>query len=250
MVLGYIYRSQRVSTHAPLAGSDILLLSQPRRLARFNPRSPCGERRAILVIVRPFSRFNPRSPCGERQPVRFANGRPICFNPRSPCGERPLNITRGVVPKAQFQPTLPLRGATGGVPSARGDLQVSTHAPLAGSDGKGRGTGARLRVSTHAPLAGSDGPGLRQAEGRAGFNPRSPCGERPHVVVGAVVLPVVSTHAPLAGSDFALRIGDPTAPFQPTLPLRGATLLLALAGSVYGVSTHAPLAGSDWSTKQ
>ena len=34
-----------VSTHAPLAGSDLGFLAELRDLCGFNPRSPCGERR-------------------------------------------------------------------------------------------------------------------------------------------------------------------------------------------------------------
>ena len=62
----------------------------------------------------------------------------------------------------------------------------------------------------------------RRAAGR--FNPRSPCGERPHRGVPAARGHLVSTHAPLAGSD------------APSLADDGTSEL---------VSTHAPLAGSD-----
>ena len=78
-------------------------------------------------------------------------------------------------------------------------------------------------VSTHAPLAGSD---FQQGHCRGsdqGFNPRSPCGERPAACDVSGLLAHVSTHAPLAGSD--CRNGDAggNLGFQPTLPLRGAT---------------------------
>ena len=146
---------------------------------------------------------------------------------------------------ALFQPTLPLRGATG--------RKIAN---------------VRHRwVSTHAPLAGSDTWGASPTASRSSFNPRSPCGERRYLMppeVGGIV----STHAPLAGSDLCKKVtrriingfnprspcgerhlaADVLAPavgFQPTLPLRGAT---ASAWSVQHrrtVSTHAPLAGSD-----
>ena len=82
-----------------------------------------------------------------------------------------------------------------------------------------------LLISTHAPRAGSD-PVIRAARmDYINFNPRSPCGERPSVVVQAGrsgtyfnprspcgerqdrhYLPLhvsrhISTHAPRAGSD-------------------------------------------------
>ena len=78
-------------------------------------------------------------------------------------------------------------------------------------------------VSTHAPLAGSDDALPRHFLLDDGFNPRSPCGERPA----------------------KRRIADEFAMFQPTLPLRGATRLRQLPACGDVVSTHAPLAGSD-----
>ena len=101
-----------VSTHAPLAGSDLPCGKRASAWSSFNPRSPCGERRSDrLTSHQSPTRFNPRSPCGERR--RSSQGSPLghCFNPRSPCGERQhpgLAIAGG----HRFQPTLPLRGAT------------------------------------------------------------------------------------------------------------------------------------------
>ena len=79
------------------------------------------------------------------------------------------------------------------------------------------------RVSTHAPLAGSDTTMIRLLNETRSFNPRSPCGERRH-----------SSYRSAHGS-----------PFQPTLPLRGATKVPVLVADWLTVSTHAPLAGSD-----
>ena len=101
-----------VSTHAPLAGSDRQAPWCTCAGAGFNPRSPCGERRppAAGVASLPMS-FNPRSPCGERPRVRARTRVSHGFNPRSPCGERQLAERIGAG-GAWFQPTLPLRGAT------------------------------------------------------------------------------------------------------------------------------------------
>ena len=122
-----------VSTHAPLAGSDQVEFCITKATEGFNPRSPCGERRVLLLPVHGTNSFNPRSPCGERLLVEFQNILASGFNPRSPCGERhcPSPPTahrsrfnprspcgeRPAVPSvpscsASFQPTLPLRGAT------------------------------------------------------------------------------------------------------------------------------------------
>ena len=114
----------------------------------------------------------------------WRRSRPAYFNPRSPCGERPGG-QRLVPVRAQFQPTLPVRGAT--------------------DDGARQLCGAR--ISTHAPRAGSDV-------------------QHPLHVVRPVV---ISTHAPRAGSDLRVFLtAFVRCLFQPTLPVRGATLLASV----------------------
>ena len=191
----------RVSTHAPLAGSDGAIPRPSRTPSRFNPRSPCGERRG----------------CSR------GTSRAGSFNPRSPCGERRVQV-RLVDPAVPFQPTLPLRGATSRGFPLEGHRQVSTHAPLAGSDWScpPARTGP-TRFNPRSPCG--ERPNVQTGgAGSASFNPRSPCGERRQLVVPFQAVLGVSTHAPLAGSDGPKRDnGKSTLMFQPTLPLRGAT---------------------------
>ena len=79
-------------------------------------------------------------------------------------------------------------------------------------------------VSTHAPHAGSDGRHENTTPThQKSFNPRSPCGERLRALMPCSRL---------------VR-------FQPTLPMRGATLLTTSTRRLTIVSTHAPHAGSD-----
>ena len=123
--------------------------------------------------------FNPRSPCGERR----ARHRPFSLlglvSTHAPlAGSDPLNHAR-VCSLVVVSTHAPLAGSDGPSPLRSAADRVSTHAPLAGSDALG--TGAAVGgdpVSTHAPLAGSD-EGLRvlHVDGHS-FNPRSPCGER------------------------------------------------------------------------
>ena len=118
----------------PLRGATFVQVGYRCRCFCFNPRSPCGERRQRQTCSLMTGGFNPRSPCGERPddptvvsrgvavsthaplagrdaPCRSVGGGGTCFNPRSPCGERPPS--RGYRPsRREFQPTLPLRGAT------------------------------------------------------------------------------------------------------------------------------------------
>ena len=77
----------------------------------FNPRSPRGERLAVISLCRMVSGFNPRSPRGER-------------------------LTAASTPARQrmFQSTLPARGATYNVDYLQTGYHVSIHAPREGSD--------------------------------------------------------------------------------------------------------------------
>ena len=87
----------QVSTHAPLAGSDHCTPARRWRSRRFNPRSPCGERRV--------EHRGPGDGIGGFQPTLPLRGatcwrttgesRPTRFNPRSPCGERPGSRVTG-----------------------------------------------------------------------------------------------------------------------------------------------------------
>ena len=192
----------------------------------FNPRSPRGERHFVLLIVSLLTYFNPRSPRGERQdPARSPASFFSHFNPRSPRGER-LRIQYCGAERDEFQSTLPSRGAT--VKRLAEDNQKE------------------LFQST-LPSRGATMPGIRFVASQTDFNPRSPRGERLRHDEARVVRRDISIHAPLAGSDvktggggLVLRISihaplagsdpepepvrAPQAPFQSTLPSRGATI--------------------------
>ena len=148
-----LFRDLRVSTHAPLAGSDMPITSaaQPSPFC-FNPRSPCGERRARR------ERRHLRGPVSTHAPLAGSDGsrsdrrtRHPRFNPRSPCGER----------RERAPVHLELVG-------------VSTHAPLAGSDQVESRELHGHRVSTHAPLAGSDQTSYSVAASSDKFQPTLP----------------------------------------------------------------------------
>ena len=60
---------------------------------------------------------------------------------------------------------------------------------------------------------------------RERFNPRAPCGARRYVEYQQLSKLAISTHAPLAGRDRKCGVlKRSTGRFQPTRPLRGATL--------------------------
>ena len=145
-----------ISTHAPLAGRDILIPFCYLAQRHFNPRAPCGARPRPPRCAPRRSHFNPRAPCGARptyhihahstqtfqptRPLRGATKRvfgvhrdAIHFNPRAPCGARHKHYSNHAVSDT-FQPTRPLRGATCGAVGRLKLRVISTHAPLAGRD--------------------------------------------------------------------------------------------------------------------
>ena len=169
----------KISIHAPRAGRDGLRYAricktykfQSTRPVRgatsgtsartppccdFNPRAPCGARRAapclshkgICISIhapragrdRRFWRcsrrpryFNPRAPCGARQTYPMWELENTNFNPRAPCGARLARRWQSFI-RGRFQSTRPVRGAT-------------RHR---------RGIGQRPCISIHAPRAGRD----------------------------------------------------------------------------------------------
>ena len=169
------------------------------------------------------------------------------FNPRAPCGARRLHRARDL----------------------QGD-RISTHAPLAGRDSSPRSTSGRSgRISTHAPLAGRDRRGGMAGEKVEDFNPRAPCEARPSPATSPRTCRQyfnprapcgarlrrrphpqarndISTHAPLAGRDGRYNtMNNDLLKFQPTRPLRGATIYPVFPLFRLFISTHAPLAGRD-----
>ncbi len=145
---------ERFNPHAPFEARRGGRLA-PASNDRFNPRAPCGARRNwarrsprygisthaplagrdILSVRRLEVRqdFNPRAPCGARLPRTGRSVFNSYFNPRAPCGAR---LAKGKFDMSEFlfQPTRPLRGATGAAQRQDFPRQISTHAPLAGRD--------------------------------------------------------------------------------------------------------------------
>ena len=222
-----------ISIHAPRAGSDF-----PRPLSRgwppyFNPRSPCGERRAVRFAARLTDSFQSTLPVrgATRRPKRtYQRDETISIHaPRAGSDglrdgaddqRRKFQSTlpvRGATSRRQarrstsrFQSTLPVRGATTSLFDCRTPIHISIHAPRAGSDSIALLRSVLLQtISIHAPRAGSD---CMVKMTTSGFD--------------------ISIHAPRAGSDAycrkALRL---VGGFQSTLPVRGATGNTGLPGT-------------------
>ena len=151
-----------------------------QRLHDFNPRSPHGERLLDLGTVVRFPRtFQPTLPARgatkEEEKSNFFSGISTHaprtgsdrgdgghfrnrqdFNPRSPHGERLCCLRRGEL-QAEFQPTLPARGATFGDLQLRLALQnFNPRSPHGERQEAQRPCCAWADISTHAPRTGSD----------------------------------------------------------------------------------------------
>ena len=146
----------------------------------FNPRSPHGERQAVLIASTCCLVFQPTLPARgatemEQEYIYDAND----FNPRSPHGERPVprhvrvsavlisthaprtgsdgasRINSSKV--SAFQPTLPARGATERVVvRAAKPMPFQPTLPARGATPRPGGDEGRREISTHAPRTGSD----------------------------------------------------------------------------------------------
>ena len=130
------YRRAQVSIHAPRAGRDVEGTDQAYIDQSFNPRAPCGARRAPRPSTRPGISFNPRAPCGARRETRsHRSGSDTGFNPRAPCGAR-REATFWPLLSSLFQSTRPVRGATRRRRLVGAPPVVSIHAPRAGRDSR------------------------------------------------------------------------------------------------------------------
>ena len=154
---GHDRRKHQVSTHAPLAGSDVSASWTSGREARFQPTLPLRGATMPGRCVSFHCMFQPTLPL--RGATRLRPLYPLIyfhsFNPRSPCGERHGQAVRNAV-QLGVSTHAPLAGSDHVRPVDGQASDVSTHAPLAGSDRGRIVLAVTAHVSTHAPLAGSD----------------------------------------------------------------------------------------------
>ena len=102
-----------------------------------------------------------------------------------------------------------------------------------------------LLISTHAPLAGRDRKCIEGCIQEGHFNPRAPCGARRDCGKETDVSGRFQPTRPLRGATLYKLIDTESNKFQPTRPLRGATKKLDSLTGHGLISTHAPLAGRD-----
>ena len=122
-----------LSTLSLRRATGILVFCGPQG-SDFYPRSPCGERPLVQIIMSGYARISIHALLAESDAKRLCNAlEHLHFYPRSPCGERPA-VTR----------------------VARTPTIISIHALLAESDALGLPGWLRVLISIHALLAESD----------------------------------------------------------------------------------------------
>ena len=152
----------------------------------------------------------------------WTTGRTTHFYPRSPCGER--RTAAFARPSASpFLSTFPLRGT-----SIPGLLPVP-----------------RVNISIHVPLAGNVVPFWRCTTARKHFYPRSPCGERPLMVVVPFASPVFLSTFPLRGTSVACCASyGSVLYFYPRSPCGERHAGAENGVDSVNISIHVPLAGN------
>ena len=169
----------------------------------------------------------------------------------------------------EFQPTLPMRGATLGcavIYCHHHSFQPTL--PMRGATRTPHDAARSNRIPTHAPHAGSDRCVQAHSAYQRNSNPRSPCGERHEIPLCEGGTNEFQPTLPMRGATSCSALiveqrwySNPRSPcgerlvesdsveiekqFQPTLPMRGATPGYGAGYTAIKIPTHAPHAGSD-----
>ena len=134
-VLLSMFDADGISIHAPHAGSDDTHLHAPWCIIKFQSTLPMrGATRKMLIEKKLKHNFNPRSPCGERPNSINTTLSAKFISIHAPhAGSDGIGLQEMPLP-AEFQSTLPMRGATVRNTNTGGGNDISIHAPHAGSD--------------------------------------------------------------------------------------------------------------------
>ena len=193
----------------------------------------------------PGNHFNPRSPCGERLSAATAIKSMCKFQSTLPVwGATPMAWM--LVRRTRFQSTLPVWGATDFAKWFSDAGSISIHAPRVGSDhGHDTGKLAIKNFNPRSPCGERPGIIVKLSKFRSHFNPRSPCGERQIQTRSKSNLQTFQSTLPVWGATSGSVVPDSSLLFQSTLPVWGATGTCQYQLSAWRISIHAPRVGSD-----
>ena len=212
----------------------------------FNPRAPCGARlhcpdkistQFLFQPTRPLRgatrrrrcaggamQISTHAPLAGRDTVSSIPSRTLShFNPRAPCGARPAGVAV-IPPHNNFNPRAPCGARPNPAGSLLASIQFQPTRPLRGATFTVSLRSVLQAISTHAPLAGRDHP------------------------VEDIASPYsISTHAPLAGRDWeTCAYTARYIIFQPTRPLRGATVFGKSVLNTHQFQPTRPLRGATF----
>ena len=193
---------QGISIHAPHAGRDFFPFFPIRGRDNFNPRAPCGARRALQASIgrsNTISIHAPHagrdSPCRKRLPTRR-------ISIHAPHAGRDGVIWDSWDSSNEFQSTRPMRGAT----FAHNSILFSK------------------RFQSTRPMRGATPTAKRRPPDCQGFQSTRPMRGATLDDLQPYKTVKISIHAPHAGRDLLSISPMPaTMTFQSTRPMRGAT---------------------------
>ena len=146
-----------------------------------------------------------------------------------------------------FQSPRPLRGATTtGSKNQRAIPHFNPRAPCGARRSGARSTIFIETFQSPRPLRGATGDRRGRRQRDQNFNPRAPCGARHRQRTRILVRFHFNPRAPCGARQHGpLRRRRNRHRFQPTRPLRGATIERIAGEHLFEISTHAPLTGRD-----
>ena len=210
----------------PARGATASARTGDRFAPHFNPRSPHGERRLMKIVkMNPAAAFQPTLPARGATSPHCPNriGSPISTHAPRTGSDSQGQAPRGNLaisthaprtgsdddgkptwqPFAQFQPTLPARGATVSAScTVTCRLHFNPRSPHGERRWRGRDEMVVENFNPRSPHGERRQCGNHHGNHQRDFNPRSPHGER----------------------QLSSALSSDTFSFQPTLPARGATV--------------------------
>ena len=209
----------------------------------FYPRSPCGERPTAAEFVGIAGCISIHVPLAGNVPyIRLKLSYSITFLSTFPLRGTSRHVLHACHGGSEFLSTFPLRGTSQARPPGRprggisihvplaGNVQggsfkwaveclISIHVPLAGNVAFGERYALTGYISIHVPLAGNVSLFALTATQSQNFYPRSPCGERPMLLLISSGRASISIHVPLAGNvGYARGSCSPGSNFYPRSP--------------------------------
>ena len=222
----------------PVRGATSPALTARATRSRFNPRAPCGARRATVCHDGRSDWFQSTRPVRGATTLKLQTLRATLVSIHAPRAGRDAHLVLNRQP-AQVSIHAPRAGRDGFARSAtRGRQRFQSTRPVRGATGhRDYGNGAWLWFQSTRPVRGAttlvvdtaDAAEFQSTRPRPAsptwrFNPRAPCGARRGRPRPQPRARAVSIHAPRAGRDLAsTSLALRPTRFQSTRPVRGAT---------------------------